>query len=879
VFQSLLSPAVAPATFSALAFLQALAPDNNVIAAGSSTITVASNTQQSAKGYDIVIISGTGAGQRRTITAVAEPTIVDTGVVTAVNNVQGTLNITDSTKAWNINQYAGYTFRVTGNTGVGQVRRILSNSATVITMGDITQTNKTWNNPSIFSPAINSTAGTQAAYAIESQVLTVDSPWATQPDSTSVCRIQSGLVALSSNNGSAPFYTIQVYDPMTDVWYILPSYTTLLASSGTDMGLLSTSEISSIWARGTAAATSTTTSLVDASRGVSAAPWTVNQWVGYWVHITSGTGEGQIRQIISNTANTLTWASAGTAPTATSRYMITGFDAGTATSGATSVITDSTKTWATNRWVNYQVRILAGTGIGQVRSIASNTTTALTVITPWTTTPDATSVYVIQGDSNKLYITLGGVAAIPMHNFDSTVATFGREQDWGTARIASASVAGNLPVAISTFANSTTTATATTAHPHQFRVGDLVTVRGATDANFNVTNVVIATVPTATTFTYIMAGTPTVTTIAAALTTSTLVDVTKNWTTNQWAGFSVYMNTTTLTGASGAGTGQVLRIASNTSNTLTFVVAGTAPVNGVSRYSISASGAIGAMDQGVATGTQSTTTLQDTTKVGSFTINNSLNSNVITVTGVTSGQLYVGHAVSGTGIPVGSVIAAFGTGTGGTGTYTLSMPCSSTNSGITMASSWVVNGYAGKRLRYIGTSGPVEVFITSNTNNTLTFGGSTAPVTLQTGYVILEQSVKGQGTSTRWAFGTSDPNFRGKYMFSIRGGGVSGFDRIDLTADRVNTIMTSPASETLTTGTMSAYDGIDRIFFHKDATQRVFSLDVVTGKINGGSMYPYAAPNATIGNRMETFTTKDGLKYLWLNRASFAECYRCLVFW
>jgi hypothetical protein len=116
-------------------------------------------------------------------------------------------------------------------------------------------------------------------------------------------------------------------------------------------------------------------------------------------------------------------------------------------------------------------------------------------------------------------------------------------------------------------------------------------------------------------------------------------------------------------------------------------------------------------------------------------------------------------------------------------------------------------------------------------------------------------------------------------MFVTRGGAVSGFDRIDLTTDRVNVMMTAPVTETLTTGTMTAYDGIDRIFFHKDATQRIYALDVATGKINGAGTYPYAVPTAVLGNRMEVFTTKDGLKYLWLNRSSFQECFRCLVFW
>ena len=46
--------------------------------------------------------------------------------------------------------------------------------------------------------------------------------------------------------------------------------------------------------------------------------------------------------------------------------------------------------------------------------------------------------------------------------------------------------------------------------------------------------------------------------------------------------------------------------------------------------------------------------------------------NVLTVTGVTSGILYLGQTIQGAGVTAGSVITAFGTGSGGVGTYTLS---------------------------------------------------------------------------------------------------------------------------------------------------------------------------------------------------------------
>jgi hypothetical protein len=387
------------------------------------------------------------------------------------------------------------------------------------------------------------------------------------------------------------------------------------------------------------------------------------------------------------------------------------------------------------------------------------------------------------------------------------VQTFGRQLDWGIARSASASVAGYQPIAITTLANATTTATVTTAHTHQFRVGELVTVRGATDANFNVTNVAIATVPSATTFTYTMAGTPAATTIPGTQTTTTLTDASKNWGANEHAGRLVYMYTATPTAASGLTAGQVVRITSNTATTLTFVNAVTTSANGISRYVICSTSAIGAIDSGVATG-GTTTSVIDTAK------------------------------------------------------------------------NWVANIHAGKRCRITSTTGgPIEVAITSNTNNTLTVGTITAPTANATTYVILEPTAKGTGANANWAFGTSDPEYRGRYMYCTRGGAVNGFDRWDVTTDRFALMPTSPLTETLTTGTMTAYDGRDRIYFHKDGTQRVYSLNVVTANVNGATIYPYSAPTAVLGNRMEIFETKDGIKYLWLNRASFAECFRCLLFW
>jgi hypothetical protein len=55
----------------------------------------------------------------------------------------------------------------------------------------------------------------------------------------------------------------------------------------------------------------------------------------------------------------------------------------------------------------------------------------------------------------------------------------------------------------------------------------------------------------------------------------------------------------------------------------------------------------------------------------------------LTVSGVTSGTLHVGQTIQGAGVTLGTIVTALGTGTGGTGTYTLSTS-STVSSGVTM---------------------------------------------------------------------------------------------------------------------------------------------------------------------------------------------------
>lgn len=115
------------------------------------------------------------------------------------------------------------------------------------------------------------------------------------------------------------------------------------------------------------------------------------------------------------------------------------FVSGTATSGTSNTLYNSSKTWTANQFANaYQVRIVSGTGIGQIRYIASNTTSAITVTSAFSPIPDSTSVYVVEGSDDNLF--LMGNNAVTLYKYSISNGTWTTLSP-GVAR-AGASVAG-----------------------------------------------------------------------------------------------------------------------------------------------------------------------------------------------------------------------------------------------------------------------------------------------------------------------------------------------------------------------------------------------------------------------------------------------------
>lgn len=95
---------------------------------------------------------------------------------------------------------------------------------------------------------------------------------------------------------------------------------------------------------------------------------------------------------------------------------------GTATSGSSTTLVNSGKSWLTNQWANYQIRIVSGTGAGQIRSVASNTSNTITVSSAWAVSPDNTSVYQFEGNEDFFYLI--GNNAVTMYRYQISTNTW-----------------------------------------------------------------------------------------------------------------------------------------------------------------------------------------------------------------------------------------------------------------------------------------------------------------------------------------------------------------------------------------------------------------------------------------------------------------------
>jgi hypothetical protein len=266
-----------------------------------------------------------------------------------------------------------------------------------------------------------------------------------------------------------------VYNPSEDGWVQLAS-PALAGTFGAGAAA-----VAGAWSTGATVGAASLTATAGTTSTITTNQTLARDLRGYKIHILSGPNNGSVLDIVSNTTGTnavitvATQASAFSASTVyrllTPRWYVLGagtvasgsfrvydyatntwttlvntglpasigtdsklvatpsiidgafkqFATGTATSATSTTIVQTGKTWTASQWINFQVRITGGTGAGQIRTITANTADTLTVAT-WTTTPDATSTYAIEGNDNFLYYI--GNNAVTLYRYDIAANTW-----------------------------------------------------------------------------------------------------------------------------------------------------------------------------------------------------------------------------------------------------------------------------------------------------------------------------------------------------------------------------------------------------------------------------------------------------------------------
>ena len=858
----------------------------DVLSATSNTIRIPGLNGKILVGEKIKITSGSGAGQEKTITDIVHTTH-DQGLATAADAYK----VTDSTKNWDFNQWVGYQVRIIYGAGQNVIKTVTYNTPTDLYFADANyQGIDPWNNTQIYAatpyalPA--STAGAQSTYIIESSVATVDTNWDIIPDLSSRFLVSTSLIYSISAAGFI------VYDIASGTW-INKTYPNPLVSISTDVVLERISRASGSFETGNIISASYKTVQTDLTLALK-------EYSNFTIEITSGTGRGQRRRIISNTIGTnsvLTVAKPwDVLPDNTSDFAIYGdvdkiYMSGNGMSGmfqydVNSDLWSTGYTYEDGLAVNSCIVGIRGVSIGLSSGVRTTSSVkTLGAIAAAGTGYKVNDLVNITPGSGTDYA-LVKITSVSAGGVVTGVQLVGRGNNYTTGAKATTVVTGvgsGLQVNVATVG---TSVKVTTALNHRIKIGDSVTIKGTTTSDWNVTSTVVG-VPSITTFELDIAPAANLVN-AYAQGTTTLVDSSKSWSTNEHIGKVVNIYTAGINP-----TVQSRKITANNATTLTLNGTITPAVNGTSRYVIQNPYAFGRDRQYLTTSKNgagfatsgTTTTLVDSSKNwdvdqwvgykfrvhGGTGFDNTVGEITITANDATSITFASAGFTPDTTTEY-QIMDTFGTATS-TGTTTVLNDTTK---------KWKVNQWAGKRMRIIaGTGQHIEVTIASNTSNSITATaamGFTPDTT--TSYTILGIQPRSTGTSLNWVFGESSLQYNGNYLVSFRGGATNNIDYYNIALDRWEYGITPDVrSLLLTTGSMYTYDGKDRIYIQENATGRLYSYNIASNKVEGFATIPYGMSTAITGNRMEFVRTSDGIEYLYLMRHSATEFWRTMIYW
>lgn len=426
------------------------------------------------------------------------------------------------------------------------------------------------------------------------------------------------------------------------------------------------------------------------------------------------------------------------------------FLSGNVSAGALRNVT-STEVLEVDRWKNYQIRITAGTGVGQRRKVLANSTTKIFVDTKWDTTPDATSDYEIWGNTEAAYLVGGGLSLTLRYDIEQDVWGTGAVCDIGQCINSGVNYSGQESFAIASGVRSLAGITGInpvpTAGGTGYSVGDILSCAvGGTNGQVKVTSINPGGIVTGLSLyrcggvTYVV-GTGRATTGGTG--TSCTFEITSVGTVcrittvqnhNLYKGDSV-----TLSGNSEAAYNAVqTTIAVDSLTTFEFITSATA--NPAASFS------------------QSTSTLVDSTK--NWAINEHKGCIVHILVAGQAPTIQSRRVVSNTATVLTLYGAAITAGANGTSRYVITEPqaygtdeqfkisnravrgwatSGSTTTLVDNTKSWIPNSLVGATVRvFLPSWETAEVAITSNTTNTLTYTTQTFTPDAETRYQVLD---------------------------------------------------------------------------------------------------------------------------------------------
>lgn len=690
-WQQLATPPTAAVTGCSLRYTNYGGYRGNILAATATTATIPGLEKDILTGYTIRITSGTGAGQERVISAMSDKTIYDHGIMTTVNSVAASIqSFVDSTKKWKINQWIGYQVRVVYGTGQSLIRKVLYNDTTTIYLYDPNyQQLEPWNNTPINPIA--------APYALP---------------------VAAGV-------GVGSFYFLETSDITVPAWDVNPDTSSSFVILSGGIWLVSSA----------AAAPFSTFQYYD----VLSDTWTVKTALA-GITPTASVGGHLVAALGTDFSLERTGEIAGH------------YYTGTASAGAARTLTipigDANMT--VDRYANYQLRIVSGTGIGQKKRIVGNTTRYFEVESPWTTNPDNTSVFKVYGNTDTIYLAGNAGATLYKYHVEADFWHIGDMIDYGQTLNMSVKFAGQEAFAITSGAINTGGITAVNAAPTAggtgYVVGDILTITtGGTGGKVRVTSVAAGVVTGVELFS---AGTAAYTTGAGKVTTG-------------GTGASCTVNISSV--------GNTARVTTVQNHNLVvgdaITIAGVSTANWNGSYNVLATDAVNSFDivttavgAAAATSSQTTTLLVDPTK--SWTVNEHIGKIVDIATLGPAPSLQFRRITANTATTL-TLQSALGTAAvSGTSRYMIHQPeafgrdqqylvPSKGNSGwatggtattlVDASKSWNNNQWTNYKFRIIaGTGVGSEITITSNTADTLTYGAPGFTVDTTTKYLIMD---------------------------------------------------------------------------------------------------------------------------------------------